>query len=174
MDGAGRSTLGDIRRVGNSPPALWPRRIGTAVLFLVVLAGALGFLGVRSATTSANGGAYRLSVTYPHVARAGLDIPFRVHVHHDGGVAENPTIAISSAYFRLFETQGFYPDADTVTNDGSFVYMTFTAPPPGRDFTLEYDAYVQPAAQVGKSATVRLLINGRQVAETTLHTWLVP
>ena len=174
MDGTGSSTLGDIRRVGDKPPTLWPRRIGTVVLLVVVLVGALGFLGVHSATTSSGGHDYQLSVTYPRVARAGLDIPFRVHVHHDGGVSEDPTIAISSAYLRLFETQGWYPDADTITNDGSFVYLTFTAPPPGQDFTLEYDAYIQPGAQVGKSATVRLLINGHQVAETTLHTWLVP
>ena len=73
----------------------------------------------------------------------------------------------------MFETQGFFPDPDSATNDGSFVYLTFTKPR-GDDFVLDYDAYIQPAAQVGKSAVVKLLLEDTVVARTDLRTWLVP
>jgi hypothetical protein len=169
------SLLSDVRRRPPSAAAIWGRRVGLAILVVIVVLGAVGFFGVHSRTVSSQGAeGYRLTVTYPQVARAGLDVPWRARVQHPGGVSEDVTLAISSAYFRMFETQGFYPDASEVTNDGTFVYFTFTKPPPGQDFLVDYDAYIQPSAQIGKSATVRLIIGGRLVAQTHLHTWLAP
>jgi hypothetical protein len=169
------SLLSDVRRTGPSRTAIWGRRGGIAVLLAVVILGAVGFFGVHSRTVSAQGDdGYRLTVTYPQVARAGLDVPWRARVHHPGGVNDDVTLAISSGYFGMFETQGFYPDASEVTNDGTFVYFTFDKPPPGQDFLVDYDAYIQPSAQIGKSATVQLIIGGHLVAQTHLHTWLAP
>jgi hypothetical protein len=139
----------------------------------VVALGALGYLGVRSRTVQARANGYTLQVTYPQTARAGLDIAWRAHVHHAGGFSSDITLAISTDYFRMFETQGFYPDADKSTNDGHFVYFTFLKPP-GDDFLVDYDAYIQPASQLGKSATVKLIIDKQVQVQTHLHTWLVP
>ncbi len=168
------STLVDVAPASAGPHSHWGRRTGVAVLLVVVVLGALGVFGVHSRTTTRSSNGYTLSVTYPQVARAGLDVPWRARVHRAGGVNSDITLAVSSAYFRMFETQGFYPDPDSATNDGDYVYMHFTGLRPGRDFVLEYDAYIQPASQIGKSATVRLLVGGREVARTTFHTWLVP
>jgi hypothetical protein len=60
-----------------------------------------------------------------------------------------------------------------MTNDGRYVSFTFDQPK-SDNFELEYDAYIQPAAQIGKSATVRVVVHGVIVAATTVHTWLVP
>jgi hypothetical protein len=109
----------------------------------------------------------------PRTARAGLDVPFTVRVQHTGGLPSSITLAVSTDYFRMFETQGFYPDADSATNDGRFVNLTFTTPS-GDDFVLDFDAYIQPGAQRGKSATVELIVRGSTVATVRLHTWLVP
>ncbi|HEY2273375.1 MAG TPA: hypothetical protein VGH30_11400 [Jatrophihabitantaceae bacterium] len=151
---------------------IW-RRVGTGILCLIVIAGAAGLLGVRSRTTSSGSVGWRLTVTYPQIARAGLDVPWRAEVHHSGGLPSKITMAVSTDYFRMFETQGFYPDADSATNDGHFVYFTFTTHP-GDDFMVDYDAYVQPGSQLGKSAVVELLIGGSVKARVALHTWLVP
>jgi hypothetical protein len=167
------TTLRGVRRAGEGPRGRWARRAGLTVLLVIVVAGACGVFGVRSRTIAATGAGYRLTVTYPQTARAGLDAPFRVAVHHAGGFHGALVIAISSDYFRQFETQGFYPDADGVTNNGRFVSFTFDKPA-GPDFVLEYDAYIQPSAQVGKSATVRVLVHGADVASASLHTWLAP
>jgi hypothetical protein len=165
------STLRDVS--GARPRARLARRIGIALLFVVVVCGAAGLFGVRSATLSVSEHGYRMTVTYPRVARAGLDVPFRVHVHHPGGFPASLTVAISSHYFEMFETQGFFPQPDSETNNGRFVTLTFSKPP-GEEFQLEYDTYIQPAAQIGKSAVVRVQANGKVLARTSIHTWLLP
>jgi hypothetical protein len=167
------STLRDVPAVRDGPPPQWGRRTGTVVLLLVVVAGACGLFGVRSRTISIRSSGWGLTVTYPRVARAGLDVPWRVTVEHPGGLPSKLTVAVSTDYFRMFETQGFYPDADTVTNDGQYVYFTFDTPR-GSTFMVDYDAYIQPASQIGKDATVKVIAAGRTVAATSLHTWLMP
>jgi hypothetical protein len=168
------SMLDDVRPASAGPAPRWASRIGLALLSVVVLLGAFGVLGVHSRTASHSSNGYTLTVTYPQVARAGLDVPWRARVHRDGGVNSDITLAVTSAYFRLFETQGFYPNPDSSTNDGDYVYLRFTDLRPGGDFVLEYDAYIQPGSQIGKSGTVKLLVGGREVARTSFHTWLVP
>jgi hypothetical protein len=170
-----RSLLSDVRRGAPSAAAVWARRGGLTLLLAIVLLGAIGFFGVHSRTVEATGeDGYTLTVTYPQVARAGLDVPWRAEVRHPGGVDQDVTLAISTDYFRMFETQGFYPDAADATNDGSFVYFTFDKPPAGHDFLVDYDAYIQPSAQLGKPAIVKLIISGHEVARVHLRTWLAP
>jgi hypothetical protein len=174
MPGHNASTLEDVPPAASEPLPHLGRAVGIAILLIIVLLGAFGVFGVHSRTTSRTSNGYTLTVTYPQVARAGLDVPWRARVHHAGGVNSDLTLAVSSAYFRLFETQGFYPDPDSSTNDGKYVYMQFTGLRPGQDFVLEYDAYIQPSSQLGKSATVLAYIGGRDVARVSLRTWLVP
>jgi len=168
------STASDVRPVADGPAPAWGRRVVVAVLALIVIAGALGVFGVHSRTVRTTANGYTLTVTYPQTARAGLDVPWRVHVHHPGGFPAQIVIAVSTDYFRMFETQGFFPDADSVSNDGRFVYFTFDTVPGSSDFSVDYDAYIQPAAQIGKSAIVKLVVGKHIQAQTSLHTWLVP
>ena len=169
------STLQDVRAPSEGPVNPWPRRLSLALLTLIVVLGAAGMFGVRSGTTSAHSNGYTVSVTYPHISRAGLDSPFRVRVHADSGTfPDYVTIGISEPWFRIFETQGFFPEPDSETNDGKFVYFTYAKPGSGHDLLFEYDAYIQPAQQIGKSATVIVQIAGREVARTSFTTWLVP
>jgi hypothetical protein len=171
--GTDSGTVADVRPVRDGPAPAWGRRAATAVLAVIVVLGALGVFGVHSRTVSTTSRGYTLAVTYPQVARAGLDVPWRARVHHAGGFPDQITIAVSTDYFRMFETQGFYPDADSTTNDGTFVYFNFDTPP-GEDFVVDYDAYIQPSAQLGTSATVKLIVGGEVVAQASLRTWLVP
>jgi hypothetical protein len=167
------STLRDVVTADEGAGPVWGRRVGVFALLVLVILGGSGLLGVRSRTVDASEGGYTLHVTYPQTARAGLDVPWRAHVHHAGGFPGDLTLAISTDYFRMFETQGFYPDADSSSNDGTFVYLTFSKPD-GEDFVLDFDAYIQPAAQLGKPATVRVIIGGSVVVQTHLKTWLLP
>jgi YetF C-terminal domain len=92
------------------------------LLLVVVVAGAIGVFGVHSSTVSARANGYLLSVTYARAARPGLDIPFTVRAQHTGSFPSSITLAVSTDYFRMFETQGFYPDADSATNDGPLTH----------------------------------------------------
>ncbi len=150
------------------------RRLLLTLLLVVVLLGAGGAFGVRSGHVTNTAGGYTLGVTYPWIARSGLDVPWQVQVRHPGGFEEDIVIAVTADYFDIFETQGFHPEPDSETADGEFVYLTFTAPPAGEVFRADFDAYIQPASQLGRTARVQLLVGGRPVAEVSYRTWLVP
>jgi hypothetical protein len=169
----GESTLSDVRPAADGPVPRWGRRAGVVLLLVVVVAGAFGVFGVHSTTQSTAAGGYTMSVTYAESARAGLDVPFRAHIHDAGGFTSGLTLAVSMDYFRMFETQNFFPAADRETNDGTFMYFSF-AKPRGSNFDFEYDAYIQPASQIGKTAQIELIVQGRVVARTSVHTWLMP
>ncbi|HEY7047214.1 MAG TPA: hypothetical protein VH373_08340 [Jatrophihabitantaceae bacterium] len=53
-------------------------------------------------------------------------------------------------------------------SDGHFVYLTFSKPPGGVDFLVEFDVSIQPGGQLGESATVKLIISGHGVAHTAV------
>src|SRR3954447_9028143 len=102
---------------------LWGRRIALVAMFVIVAAGASGWLGVRAHTTSASGAGYDLTLTYPKVARPGLDIPWELRLEHPGGFSGDITIAVSADYFDIFEFQGMHPEPSDETADGDFVYL---------------------------------------------------
>lgn len=167
------STLADVRPASAGAAPRWGRRIGTVVLLLVVIAGAAGLFGVRSDTATVTQNGYTLTVVYPKVARAGLDAPWRVHVHHPGGFSDDITISVTLDYFRMWESQGFFPDPDSASNDGKYYDMQFSKPD-GDDFQVDYDAYIQPTAQFGKGGHVRVFVGKNLVAQLAIHTWLAP
>jgi hypothetical protein len=167
------STWTDLRGVSDNVRGHLIRRITIGVLAILVLLGALGLFGVRTGSVRASGDGYQLTVDYATVSRAGLDTPWRVTVHRRGGFAGPITLASSAAYFDMFETQGLDPAPDTETASARYRYQTFT-PPPGDTFTVTFDAYIQPASQVGHRGETALLIDGRTVARVSYRTRLVP
>jgi hypothetical protein len=171
------STLADVH-AGDVAVAGRPWRLAAiTALSLVVLLGAAGLFGVRSRTVSASGGGYDLSLTYPRVARAGLDVPWHVTLRHEGGFQGQRaiTLAVTARYFDIYETQGFHPEPDTETRDGEFLYLSFTPPPAGDVFELDFDTYVQPSSQIGRHADLWLVQGGRhRVVGVSFSTWLVP
>jgi hypothetical protein len=145
-------------------------------LFLVavaVVAGAAGILGVHAGTVTSSANGYQLRVVYPHVARAGQDIPWRATITHPGGFKGDVTLAVSSHYFDIMETQGWHPTPNDETTTPKFYYMTFTAPP-GDTLEISYDTYIQPSAQLGRRADVVVIVDNEQVVRTSYRTWLVP
>ena len=167
------STLTDIAREGRPRWSVVLRRVTVAVLTLVVLVGGSGFLGVRSATATASGSGYELRVEYARIARAGLDVPWAVTVRHAGGFGDEITLAVSRDYFDIFETQAFFPGPDAEAGDARTLYLTFAAPP-GDTFTVSYDAYIQPSSQRGRTGTVAVLVDRREIVRAKFTTWLVP
>lgn len=167
------STLGDVRPASAGPRPLRWRRAATALLLVVVLAGAAGLLGVRTSTTSATAGGYTVSVEYAWIARAGLDVPWTVTVEHPGGFDGPVTLAVTADYFAIYEEQGLDPEPASQTADADHVYWTFD-PPPGDVLTVDFDAYVQPSSQWGASGEVAVLDDGAPAVGVGFRTALVP
>jgi hypothetical protein len=158
---------------GSHPVALWLRRSMLAAMALAVAAGLLSLLGVHTSAASAHGHGYELSVHYPAVARAGLDTPWQVTVTHPGGFDKTVTLAVTGDYFNIFETQGFHPEPADETRDAHTLYLTFTAPP-GDTFVVDFDAYIQPSSQRGRSARVSVMEGDTPVVSVDIDTRLLP
>ena len=83
------------------------------------------------------------------------------------------TIQISTDYFHLFETQGFFPDAANSANNGRFVSFTFDEPR-SDNFRLDYDAYIQPMAQIGRRSHLKVITDGQERVGLRWRTFLFP
>jgi hypothetical protein len=167
------STLADVREPQTAKRTRRGRFISLVAVGVLVVIGASGLFGVHAGTVRTNSNGYRLTVVYPHVARAGQDVPWRATVVHPGGFKGDVTLAVSSHYFDIFETQGWHPQPETETATPNFYYLTFS-PPPGDTLEVSYDTYIQPASQLGRRADVVLIVDNEEVARTSYRTWLVP
>lgn len=168
------STLTGLEGARADRVATWARRAFLLLLVGVVVAGLLGVLGVRSRTASASQAGWTVDLRYAAVARAGLDVPWQVTVRHRGGFGGQPvTLAVTGEYFAIYETQGFFPEPSAQARDGDTLYLEFDAPP-GDVLVVSYDAYVQPASQVGRSGTVGVYDGTRVLAPVAFRTRLVP
>jgi hypothetical protein len=171
---AADSTLDGVRDTDRNRRGVIGRRIALGVMGVIVAVGATGWLGVHAETKTSSSFGYTMTLTYPRVARAGLDIPWNLRVTHPGGFKDDITVAISANYFDIFEFQGFHPEPSDETSDAEFVYLTFSPPSKGDTFTLSWDTYVQPSSQVGRDATVKVIVDGVTVASTDYSTLLAP
>jgi hypothetical protein len=168
------STLDDVRPVERGPRPTLVRRLLVGLLTVIVVAGAVGLFGVRSSEARASNAGWTVSVTYAAVARAGLDVPWKVTVRRDGGFAGPITLAVSADYFDIYEEQGLDPQPTAESSDGTYLYWTFDPPPVGDQLAVDFDAYIQPSSQLGSSGEVSVLVGNERVATTEFHTWLVP
>jgi hypothetical protein len=168
-----RSRTGAEIDEGTHPVALWMRRAMLAGMALAVAADLFSLLGVHTSSVSSQRDGYTLTLHYPSVARAGLDTPWQATVTHPGGFGKQVTLAVTGDYFNIFETQGFHPNPSDETRDGTTLYLTFSAPP-GDTFVVDFDAYIQPASQQGRSATLAVIDAGAPVVSVDFRTRLLP
>lgn len=167
------STLEGLESADEGRIAVWTRRGFLTLLLCFVLAGVLGLLGVRSSTARASEDGWTVSVLHASVSRSGLDTPWEVTVTHAGGFSGDVTLAVTADYFDIFETQGFNPEPSDESRDGTTRYLTFKAPP-GDTLKVSFDAYIQPASQVGRSGTLSVVDGGRRLASVDFKTFLMP
>jgi hypothetical protein len=169
------STLEGVRATGSNRRGVIGRRIALSLMALAVLIGASGYLGVKARTIHASGNGYRMTLTYPQVARAGLDIPWRLTVYAPpAGFPKQMTIAVSNRYWDILEYQDLHPAPASETSTPLFIYLAYAPAPHSRRFSLSLDTYIQPASQVGRSAMVQVLANGQVMTQLHYKTWLVP
>ncbi len=167
------STLEGLEREPAARLRTWASRVTLALLLVVVLTGLSGRLGVHTETVSASGNGYTLKLEYPRIARAGLDVTWRVTIHRDGGFGKTIDLAVSADQFDIYETQGFFPEPDSSTRDADTLTMTFV-PPNGETFVVTFDAYIQPSSQVGRDATMSVMDSGEAAATVSFSTLLAP
>jgi hypothetical protein len=173
------------RRAEGIPTAPWEtdqrvvRRARTfrqallVVLAAFVLLGASTLLGARTATVSASGGDYDLTVVYPATTRPGLAIRWIALVHRAGGFDHPIQIATTTTYFNLFDFNNLDPTpTELTTSDGLSMWMF--DPPPGDTFRITMDARLEPARQHGSQATTSLSVGGVTLVAVHYRTRVMP
>lgn len=149
------------------------RRIFLTLLAAFIALGAAGRLGVRSATVTAKGGGYELTVTYGQVTRPGLPTPWSFMVRRPGGFDAPVTVATTSKYLDLFDENGFDPQPSSSTATEKYLIWEFD-PPPGDTLAVSLDARLEPGAQWGRSGETAVLEDGKPVVTARYHTWVMP
>lgn len=147
---------------------------GLALLVLIVLAGSVGLLGPRSATTQAAADDYQLHVEYPAISRAGEPAPLHVRVESTSGFAGPIQLALCDDLFDDLDFQSWYPTPSAETGDASELVYEFD-PPDGRVFELSLDARAAPG-QFGEveDCTVTLLEEDVEVVSVSFTSWRMP
>lgn len=149
------------------------RRLALGVLAALVLVGLTGTLGVRARTATAEAaGGLRAELTYPHVARPGLAVPFRLVIARPGGFPAPVEVRVSRAWLESFDENGLIPEPDAATTDGPDVVWTFD-PPPGTVFTVALDTRVEPGLQWRRRGTTTVTTGDERLSVD--HTmWVLP
>ncbi|QIK65256.1 hypothetical protein G7072_01895 [Nocardioides sp. HDW12B] len=168
------STIDDEQSSRQTRTSVVVRRVVLSFFLLVLVAGAVGVLGVHTTTASNSEAGWTLELEYAEVARGGLDVPWEVTVERQGGFTGPITLAVDGAYFDIYETQAFHPQPSAMMRDGSTMFLEFDPPLAGETFVVAYDAYIQPGSQIGSTATVAVLDGEVQVAPVEFSTRLLP
>lgn len=152
------------------------RVISIGVVGMLVLAGLLGFLGVRSATAVASANGYTVEVIHAVVTRPGLATPLEVSVTRDDGSALPPmvTTRIESSYLAMFDENGLDPAPVSSFQSGRWTLWTFEVPDGAQILKVTLDARLEPAVQSGRDSTVSVVVDGEEMVMVGFRTWVMP
>jgi len=191
VEGNGRGTVAEAEELARRPdvdvvptapeePNLLPsrrarilRRLFMTGLVAVLALGLAGWLGVDTATTTARGGGYELTVTYGRVSRPGLATPWSLEIRHPGGFDGPVTVSTNSDYLALFDENGFDPEPSTSTATPDEVIWEFEAPD-GGTLGVSFDGRIEPGAQWGRTGKTSVLVDGKPVVTAKYKTWILP
>jgi hypothetical protein len=173
---AATSTLEPVEGQDASRRAQLGRRAVLVGMAAFVGVGASGWLGLHSQRRTASAGGWTLQLDFPRVARAGLDVIWRVTVRRDEPFdpAVPLVLAVTGSFFDVFETQGFHPEPDGESRDGRWRYLEFVTADGSDTMVVDFDTYVQPSAQLGRDAEVRLLVEDVERVAVRWTTTLLP
>jgi hypothetical protein len=149
------------------------RRIAIGFLCLVLLVALSSYLGSQTATASATGGGYTLTVTYPRITRPGLPIRWEYTVTHPGGFDGPVRLATTFDAIHLFDVSNFEPEPSTSTATADELIYAFD-PPPADTFRVSMDGNTEPGMNELGDVTTSVLVDGSPVVSVTYHVVVIP
>jgi hypothetical protein len=170
---AGASTAPDPISLRHLRRDRWIRRVVMGGLTIFVLLGASGVFGVRTASVSASGGGYRLTVIYPAVARPGLAIKWELRLTRAGGFDGPISLATTLQYFDILDFNNWQSTPTSITNRGDMVVWVFD-PPEGDTLVVDVDGRLAPAVQRGTEASTSVMRGEERVVTVHYETRVMP
>jgi hypothetical protein len=149
------------------------RRLFMTLLVAFLAYGMTGGLGVKTRSTTAQGGGYELTVTYGQVSRPGLATPWSIEIHHPGGFDGPVTVSTTTEYLDMFDENGLDPEPSNATANPEEVIWEFE-PPDGDTLAISFDARIEPGVQWGRTGRTSVLVDGQPVVTASYKTWVMP
>lgn len=144
------------------------------IVAALVLAGATGWIGVRTEVASAEAGEYTLEVRHARVTRGGLAAPLVISISHPGGLPEHLDIEIATDYLAIFDLNGVWPLPVSTYAAQGITTWSFEVPADSQFLTITYDGRIEPAIQGTRIGMVSLVLDGKVVASVSLKTLVMP
>jgi hypothetical protein len=168
------STTADLPSTPRGGFERWFTWTGLLALLALVLAGATGLLGPRSGDTSATGGGYRLTVTYPAITRAGEPAPLHIRVEKPGGFDGPIQLDLCDDFFDNLDFQNWFPNPSGETGDKTRLSYEFD-PPDGDVFEASLDARSAPGQFGGiERCGVAVMDEQAELVSVSFRTWRMP
>lgn len=162
----------DVRRIRRWRSA---RRIFFCLLTAFLALGLLDVFGTRTMETSATGGGWELSVTYPRVTRPGLSARVSIEIRRPGGFDVPVVLAVESSYFDAFDESSVEPEPVESTSDSSRSLWTFAAPTTGDTLVVDVNGRIQPGFQLRHvSGRASVLVADHPAVSARWKTFLTP
>jgi hypothetical protein len=149
------------------------RRIGLAVLLIIVVMALLGWAGPRPSVASAEAAGYLLEVSHPSVSRPGLAIAWSIVVSREGGFEQPVRLILRREYIEALDFNAIYPDAAAQIADDGYVIWEFD-PPRGDSLTIDFDGRHEPGAEGVIHGEVAVLDQGQPVVGVEFSTTVLP
>jgi hypothetical protein len=156
--------------------SLWWRRGFVVALTLFVLAGATGLLGVRSGTVHAEADGLVLDVTYPHIARPGLGIAWRVAVTSPDGFDGPVSVTVPTGWLQRLDFMDQTPAPDEQTSDGATTSYTWDVVE-GTELLVVWDVRIEPGTVGWHDVDVEVAVGPDDAAQTVrarFRSWILP
>lgn len=168
--------------IPDEPPEHWNRwerrfhAVSIALVALIVLAAALGLLGVRTGTVASSGDGFVLEVMHTEMTRAGLATPWSAEVSTVDGSAlpEMVTVGMTTSYLASFDLNGLSPTPSSSFSTEEWTWWEFEVPPGESSLHVELDVRLEPAVQWARSGSAALEIDGQRPASVDFTTWVMP
>jgi hypothetical protein len=168
-----RSTLPDPVPERHQRRSRALRRLGVALLSLVIALGAVNLLGPRIVATSATAGGTTVTVTYAQVTRPGLATPWIVEVRRPGGFDGPVTVTTTADYFDGFDYNVLYPEPSSTASRGERVVFSFE-PPPGAVLQVRFDGRATPTWTLVRDAVTTVAGGGIDAVSVSYRTIFLP
>jgi hypothetical protein len=152
------------------------RLVSVGFILALVIATAIGIFGVRTASRIESAGSFQIEVAYAAVTRPGLATPFDVTVQTTDGSALPSQIAVrvDSGYLAMFDENGLDPTPSSSYQTTRWTWWTFDNPDAREEFTLSFDARLEPGVQWGRTGSVTVLDGDDDLVSVAFRTWVIP